>query len=279
MDSENKPTAGSPQAASSESAAIPEVTRDAQITTEFYRVRNRIYMSLLVFVVIAGLPVVSVPVLRHRLSGRVGTLREAMAGGSIKPVVVQVGENKEPFPSEYEKKSAPPNYPKLPAYFAAVQGLSSPAVGSGSTPGSTASPIVSATPLRKTRSIRIPKTDMDSEVQSPPTTNAQEQAPAAEQQGAATDAQPKYQQGQMEKEAYDFLLKSNATLSGMVLGSNPKLHFKSWDALKRDEEAYWVRLVFVSVPDNTNVEYIWQVKLLAKQITPLSYNARALATP
>jgi hypothetical protein len=92
-------------------------------------------------------------------------------------------------------------------------------------------------------------------------------------------AQPKYQQGLMEKEAYDFLLKTNPTVDGMVQGSNPSLRFKAWDALKRDEETYWVRLAFTSAPDNANVEYIWQVKLLAKQITPLSYNARSLANP
>lgn len=272
MDLETKEMADSAVVASPVTSASPEAVRCTPVTSRFYRVRYRFYMSLLAFVVAVGLPIVSIPALKHRLADRVQTLREAMAGGTIKPAVVKVGENKEPFPSEYEKKFSPPNYPKLPAYFAASQGFSGPVVSPSPAPERSSS----SAPVRSARTIRIPKIPAASESQPTPVTDAQEQA-AADTAGA--EAQPKYQQGTMEQEAYNLLLKSNATISGMVQGSNPALKFKSWDALRREEDAYWVRLTFVSLPGNTNVEYIWQVKLLTKQITPLSYNARSLANP
>jgi hypothetical protein len=235
----------------------------------FYRIRYRFYMCLLVFVVAAGLPIVSVPALRHRLSNRVQMLREAMAGGKIRPVEVKVGENKEPFPADYARKAAPPNYPKLPPYFAATQGLSGPIVSS--------TPIPAPAQARSRRSIRIPK--ISAEPESQPAAADASQASATAQAGATDQDQPAYRQGPMEKEAYDLLLKSNATVAGMVQGSNPSLRMKSWDALKRDEDTYYVRLTFTSLPANTETEYIWQVKLLAKQVTPLSYAARALSNP
>ncbi len=264
IEERSEPTPG----AGRETPPVPGPVYGFSGATGFYRARNRFYVTLLVFVAVVGLPIVSVPGLRHKLSTRVQTLREAMSGGRIKPVTAIVGENKEPFPAQYAKKVGPPNYPKLPPYFAATQGLGGP--------------IVSATPLpkqaaaRSTRTIRIPAKPSEPETQTAAADTAQ--VPASGQDASSGEAQPKYQQGVMEKEAYDFLLSSNATVKGMVQGSNPSLKFKSWDALKRDEDTYWVRVTFSSA-SGTNEEYIWQVKLLAKQISPLSYNARSLASP
>ncbi len=237
----------------------------------FYRLRDRIYTSLLVFVVIAGLPLISLPAWRHRLSDRIHTLRQAMAGGVIKPATARVGENKEPFPSEYERKAVLPSYPKLPPYFAASRGFSGPIVS-----GEVVSP--SPSPARKNRSIRIPATKGAAEAEDRPAAANVREA-AADQAAAGADAQPKYQQGQMEEEAYKLLLQSNPKIGGLVQGSDGTLKFKSWDALKRDEDTYWVRLTFASLKDKSDQEYIWQVKLLAKQVTPMSYNARALSNP
>lgn len=267
MDPEAKEMLDSTPSAPQEAAAKPQAVQGAPAAAAFYRVRQKFYASLLVFVVAVGLPIISVPALRHRLSGRLQTLREATAGGKIKPAVANVGENKEPLPSEFEKKAGPPSYPKLPPYFAATQGFGTRMVATPSP-----APVV-----RGRRSISIPKTSADSESQATAPANVQQAA--VDQDAAGAEAEAKYQQGTMEKEAYDLLLKSNPTISGMVQGSNPSLRFMTWDALKREEDAYWVRLTFVSVQDKTEVEYIWQVKLLAKQITPLSYNARALANP
>ena len=80
----------------------------------------------------------------------------------------------------------------------------------------------------------------------------------------------------MEQQAYDLLLKSNATVAGMVQGNNPSLRFKSWDAASRGDDTYRVRLKFQS-NGNPDEEYIWQVKIQANQVTPLSYNARSIS--
>ncbi len=87
---------------------------------------------------------------------------------------------------------------------------------------------------------------------------------------------PVYLTGALEKEAYDLLLKSNQTLSGMVNGSDPTQRFKSWGAAKRGDGSFWVRVIFTKSPALGEVEYIWQVKLESKEVIPLSFNARSL---
>jgi hypothetical protein len=81
----------------------------------------------------------------------------------------------------------------------------------------------------------------------------------------------------MEKEAYELLLKLNAAMDRLVQGGDPSLKYESWDALKRGETIYWVRVSFSSRADESRVEYIWQADLQAKQITPLSFSARSLS--
>jgi hypothetical protein len=235
----------------------------------FYRARRLFYRSLLVFVVAVGMPIISVPTFRHRLSGRVEALREAWKGGKVKPVVVMVGENKLPFPSEFERKTAPPSYPKLPPYFAASQGFGSPVV--------IAPPSSQSEPARPRRTIRIPRVQEASDAGTGSAANPA--AAASETEAPPADDQPKYQQGQMEKEAYDLLLQSNKTLKEMVGGQSLLYRFKSWDALKRDEDTYYVRVILTSAASNQDETFIWEVKLLAKQVTPLSFNARSLANP
>jgi hypothetical protein len=226
----------------------------------FYRKRRLIYAGMLLFVVVAGLPIVGVPYLRNRLSTRVMALKTAMAG-DIKPVVAQVGANKEPFPSEYESPAAPlPQAPQLPPVeriFAMTQ------------EGQIQVQTLRSEPRATHRTLRIPVIPPASTETQAPTEQAATAPPAAE------ESDLKYQQGKVEQDAYDLLLKSNATVAGMVQGSNPSLHFKSWDVASRGEDTYWVRLTFQS-EGNPDVEYIWQVKLQAKQVAPLNYNARNL---
>ncbi len=224
----------------------------------FFKKRQRIYAGLLVFVVVVGLPIVSVPYLRNRLSERVMAIKSAMAG-NIKPVVALVGANHEPFPAEYEHPAPPiPKAPQLPPteriFTAERSGQLPPRAAKRSVP--------------KIAKILIP---------APPAAPKEEEStgePASAPAPAETEL--KYQQGKVEQEAYELLLKSNATIAGMVQGSNPSLHFKSWDAVNRGEDTYWVRLKFQS-EGNPDVEYIWQVKLQTKQVTPLSYNARTIS--
>jgi hypothetical protein len=178
-----------------------------------------------------------------------------------------VGENKQPFPSEYEKRAVLPSYPKLPPYFAASQGFGSPLT--------VAPPSSQSQPARPRRTIRIPKVPEAFDAGAGAAAGAA--AAASETAAPPADDQPKYQQGQMEKEAYDLLLQSSKTLKEMVDGQSLLYRFKSWDALKRDEDTYYVRVILTSVAENKDETFIWEVKLLAKQVTPLSFNARSLA--
>src|SRR5512135_2051432 len=76
-----------------------------QRRNRYYALLYRLYLGLLLFVVLVGLPVVGVPALRHRLTSRVAMLREAWSGGgkpAVPPVLAKVGENTEAFPKEYE---------------------------------------------------------------------------------------------------------------------------------------------------------------------------------
>jgi len=228
-------------------------------SSRFYKTRRRIYGGLLLFVVIIGLPIVAVPSLRQRLATRVQLLRTAFAGQQ-NPVTLQVGENHGPLPPEYVNPTPVipqvAQLPKPPSTFTTPQGGYIPQRAGART------------------SARIAKTES-----SPPPAASTETSEATEQTGAsesAEDTEPKYKQGAVEQEAYDLLLKSNATVAGMVKGSNPSLQLKSWDAAARGDDVYWVRLKFQSA-GQPDIEYIWQVKVKSNQVTPLSYNARSLS--
>jgi hypothetical protein len=225
--------------------------------SRFYKARHRIYTGLLLFVVVVGLPIVSVPYLRNRLSARVMMLKTAVAG-DIKPVLAQVGANREPLPAEYEKPA--PVVPQAPR-LAPLERIFT------MTPGGQ---VTSRPRARSTPQV----TAILTQPSSIPGEESAEQAGAAPAPSA--DTGPKYQQGRIEQEAYELLLKSNAIVAGMVQGSNPSLRFKSWDVATRGDDTYWVRLKFQ--PDaGPDLEYIWQVKLQANQVTPLSYNARTIS--
>ncbi len=222
----------------------------------FYRFRQRISTGLLLFVVVVGLPIVGIPTLRQRLSSRVEALKIAMAGG-IAPVMVKVGENQEPFPPEYEKPEPP--LPFLSELASREKVFTfPPAVPAQQAPQLQARP----------RGVIL---------EAPPPSEGSEQF--AEQSTPESDNELQYGQGEIEREAYELLLGSNSIIAGMVQGGDASLRFVSWGATRRQDDTYWVRLTFQSSETNTDVEYIWQVKLLSKQITPLSYNARAIFQP
>ncbi len=226
-------------------------------TAPFFKKRRRIYTGLLLFVVVVGLPIVGLPYLRHRLSLRMLTLRTAIRGHRM-PVQAKVGENQEPFPAEYEKikplPARPPQLPPLDRIFTMEPGSKEPpaAPRSGTPPSQ----------MAQTQIAPIPSVTSED---------------YAEQDGDAAENEPKYQQGIVEQEAYDLLLQSNSVIAAMVLGSNPSLSFESWGAANRGEDTYWVQLKFRSAEKQNVVEYIWQVKLLSKQIIPLSHNARTIS--
>jgi hypothetical protein len=247
-------------ASSNESPSLVESEEKAMSgdLSLFYRRRHRAYTGLLLFVVVVGLPIVGLPFLRNRLSARILMLKAAMAG-EIKPIVAQVGVNREPFPAEYERPepSAPQAYQLPPSdkVFTMKPG------------GWTKPPPVSN---------RAASKDLKSE--SPLSPDGSEEPPVQGEAASESSQESalKYQQGAKEQDAYDLLLQSNSTVAGMVHGSNPSLHFASWDAAYRGDDIYWVRLKFQS-DDNPDREYIWQVKLGSKEIAPLSYYARSIS--
>jgi len=230
-----------------------------QVPLHFYKKRNRFYTLLLLFVVVIGLPIVSVSHLRNRLSARIMLLKAAVAG-NVKPAIAQVGANQEPFPSEYEKPEPPAHQAfKLPP---------------------------AATFIQQTPRVYIPAPGDPAKTNTPTVLNSEglglliegedfmtpEEAALAE----AEESGPKYQQGEIEQDAYDLLLESNTSIAEMVRGSDSSVVFNSWDATHRGDGIYWVRVKFQS-EDNSVREYIWQVDLDSNEITPLSYHARSIS--
>jgi len=210
-----------------------------------FRGQYRIYMGLLLFVVIAGLPLIAVPVLRHRFSARVQGLRAALGPLAIKPAPAwaKVGANRYPFPAELVRP-----VPNRPQYSDVID--------------------MSHLVYRARGGVAVAERPAQNERES-----------AAKEEPLNGEAPPEFRQGKVEREAYDFLLKSNATVAGMVNGSNPGLRFKTWTAAKAEEDAYLVDLTFTQLSDSEALHYTWRVKLSTKEITPLSHHARSLPKP
>jgi hypothetical protein len=225
--------------------------------------RRRVYTGMLLFVVLVGGMMVMVPPLRHRLWDRIQALKSAITG-DVKPISAQVGENLEPFPEEFvlPTPQAPVESP-LPGVVYSVP-LSN--ARSGAQAKSTA---------QSTRRIRIP--GASGTASTPPVLirEGESGAPMDIFPIESSESGPKYQQGKIEQDAYDLVIKSNKALAEMVQGGDPSLHFKSWDVAYRGEDVYWVRVIFKSEL-KSDVAYIWQVKLTIGEITPLSFNARSL---
>jgi hypothetical protein len=213
-------------------------------STRYYVAAYRIYFGLLLFVVLAGLPITGVPSLRHRLASRVQTLREAWSSSgrsAAPPVVARVGENTEAFPKEYE----------IPLQTwgkgAGMLEMRMPVFRAGGQPGAQ---------------------------QEAPKTPAEETSEPAEP--GTGEVAVTYQQGDAERVAYQALLKANQTMSDMVQGKDPSLRFVRWAAARREEDTYWVDLTFKSSSDGTEAHYIWQVTVTSGSVTPLSARARAI---
>jgi hypothetical protein len=228
--------------------------------SRFYKGRQKIYGALVLFILVAGLPLAAVPSLRSRLMERFVTLKDA-AAGKVKPVSLMVGEYHEPFPAELERPAPPTPSPPQESVIDRVFSM---------TPGVYAPPSSAA---RKRSTPPVATAQAPQPAPAEPTESPAGISPGAE---SLAEAELKYQKGSVEQEAYQLVLQSNSTIAGMVQGSDPALRFKSWDAAARGDDTYWVRIMFQS-EGNPNVEYIWQVKLGSKQVTPLSYNARTLS--
>jgi hypothetical protein len=178
---------------------------------------------------------------------------KSAAAGEARPDIHPMGspaEDQIPYPEEFLR----PEAPKIPA------GPRAAVLRQSTEP---------AEPLDIQRSwTRFPSTETPTSKMRP----ADAAKPVADEDA---DLTPRFQQGAKEKEAYEKVLDANATISGMVGGSDPNLRFKTWGAANRGDGLYWVRVVFTNA-SGTDVEYIWQVEGATGKVTPLSFNARSL---
>ncbi|MBZ5496864.1 MAG: hypothetical protein LAP85_10720 [Acidobacteriia bacterium] len=224
---------------------------------------RKIYLGLLIFVTIAGLPIVGVPSLRQRLRSRVETLRSAAAGEPVPqaPAKAVVGENHEPFPHEYERSQQ-----VRPSYLPNIEVSPRPQVRFAVGGDQTTPPAIDFTPPAakgKPASKAVPAPS------EPAATGGQAAA------GAGADSQ--YKKGKSEQEAYDILVNSNQTLAAMIKGTDPTLKFQDWSASNKGEESYYVSVTFVQTSDNIVRRYIWNVKVMTKEVVPLNFYAMGIS--
>jgi len=209
--------------------------------------RQRVYGGLLIFILVAGTSMAVVPSFRERLAGRIHILKAALTEAPSD--IIQVGEEQVPYPEEYAR-SIPTAQQGYRFYVPRDDARKTPAPAAAA-PRRILTPKVSSTETPSSDSAKsIDETD---------------------------DSSPRYQQGKLEQEAYEKALKANETLAEMVRsGGGEELRYQTWDASYRGENVYWVRVIFLD-QSNTNVEYIWIVKLDSGQVTPLSHAARKIS--
>jgi hypothetical protein len=252
VDANNTPKAGNQAAVVETGSRRPGRFRDHQ----------KAYLALLIFVAIAGLPIVGVPALRTKLRTRIQTLRAAAMGQPPiqAPASMRVGENPKPFPKEYEHAQAverPSILPKIDVQqrqpyriiLGGDEGVE-PATGT-------------AAPVLKSKAATQP-------APAPAAVDAGQPS-----SGGGTDTQ--YRKGKSEQEAYDLLVNSNQILAGMIKGSDPALKFQDWAAATMGQDSLYVMVTFVQTSDNVVRKYIWNVKMATKEIIPLSAYAREVS--
>jgi hypothetical protein len=247
--------------------------------SRYNRRRHRIYLGILVFVVVAGLPMIGIPSLRYRLRTRVQGLRAAYAGAPVvqAPAFAKVGESREPFPRAYERQQPLPAYlPKieLPAARPPLGII----LGGGDTPSSIGAGEPQSASRRPPRAssaggqAAAPAGKSEPKLVLPGFATATSEPPAAD-----AGSEPQFRKGKSEQEAYDLLFNANQTLAGLVKGSDPTLKFQDWSAATMGENSLYVMVTFVQTADNIVRKYIWNVKVATKEVIPLSAYAMSIS--
>jgi hypothetical protein len=213
------------------------------------RVRQWIYGGVLFFAAAAGISLTAVPAIRDRLFDRIQTLKTAWLG-ETQFDITPVGENDIPYPEEFLRPRS--------SEAASREVTSRP----------------SAEPEQKKR-LRIVQSDIPSITPPGFSEAAGSGGSAKAKAGTEEDDSPRFQQGEIEREAYEKTLAANEKLAAMVQGGNPDLSFKTWDAARRSAEIYWVRVIFQNA-SGAEVEYIWQTDISSGRSAPLNYNSRSL---
>ena len=208
--------------------------------------RSRAHMTLMLLVIALGLPIIGIPSWRQKLRDRVHILGEALIspGSHSPPLVLQVGENKEPFPAEYERPA-----PSItPWVRAAVAGAPVFRISAGQPTDE----VLAGTPQPASSTAGIP---------------------------GAPEGEIRYSQGPAEQEAYELVRASNERLAALLSGSGQDLRFKDWGAARADDESLLVRVIFTYRTDESERVYIWKVRLSSKEVIPLSAYAKAISRP
>jgi len=201
--------------------------------------RRRVYGGILIFSVAVGITLTGVPALRARMVERVHILKTAMTG-EIQMDILPIGENDIPYPEEFmrPRPSAPAARP----------------------------PVIQA----NNQSIRPPALLGMADSRSSINSNDE-----GDDDDKNNENEIRFQQGEIELEVYEKTLAVNEKLAGMTLGGNSELSLKTWGVTHRNEDIYWVRVVFQNA-SGAEVEYIWETNITSGRSVPLNFNARNL---
>jgi len=213
----------------------------AEIMTEtksYDSVRRRIYGGILIFAVAVGILSTAVPALRARLFERIHILHTAMRG-EAQPEIINMGENDIPYPEEFMRR------------------------GSGA--------VVSFPPTDPSQRPLLVQADGAALITTPVLIGAVGSGSPADID--KDDDSPRFQQGDIEREAYEITLAANEKLAAAVRSGDDELVFKKWGASRRNIDVYWVRVIFQNA-SGADVEYIWQTNISSGSVAPLNFNAR-----
>ena len=204
------------------------------------KVRRRIYGGVLLFAVTAGILLAVVPAIRARLLDRIYIFKTAISG-EVLPEITPIGENDIPYPEEFLRPSSKTTVSRPPDE-----------------------------PLQKRRI--VVQTDVPSIT--PPMLLGVVDSGKFTKNEEGEDDSLRFQQGEIEREAYEKTLTANEKLASMVRGGDHELSFKTWGAAHRDGGVYWVRVIFRNA-SGADMEYIWQTDIYSGKTAPLNFNARS----
>ena len=204
------------------------------------KVRRQVYGGVLLFAVTAGILLAVVPAIRARLLDRIYSLKTAISDEAL-PEITPIGENDIPYPEEFLRPSSKAAALRPPDE-----------------------------PVQKRRI--VVKTDVPS-ITPPMLLEVADSGKFTEDEEGDEDS-PRFQQGEIEREAYEKTLAANEKLASMVQGGDQELSFKTWGAAHRDGGVYWVRVIFLNA-SGADMEYIWQTDIYSGKTAPLNFNARS----
>ena len=231
-----------------ESAMTEEsVTEDKSTTYSkvYDPARRRFYGGVLIFAVLAGIVLTAVPEFRDRLFDRIYILKTAITG-EIKTDILPVGESDIPYPEEFMRPR-------------------SGAAGAAS---------ASAESIKKRSAIVL----LNAQPVKPPvligSTDSAKPVPTEVADVSEYDDGVKFRQGETEREVYEKTLAVNKKLTALTQGDDPELTFKTWGVAQRDEDVYWVRVIFLNT-SGSEVEYRWVMNIASGKSTPLNFAAKS----